>query len=487
MPRNGTKLSYLLIGLAIIFFFTSTGAAQFRAGVQGTVTDSAGGVVGGATVTLTNKETNQSQTTTTSDAGFYRFTGLAPGLYSVAVEQQGFKKRVVDDVKVDAEAVKGQDVTLEAGGISEVVTVQAENTGLQTEDPNVRKTITNEEVLRLPQFGRDPYELARLTPGVLGTGARGSNGAAVNLPNTTGPGGSNSSIFQTENQVPISANGQRVSANNFQIDGVSVNSQTWGGAAVITPSQESVKELQVSSSTYSAEDGRNSGAVIKVVSQNGTNDFHGSLFFRYDDPGLNSFNKFFLPTRVQNKLRSYGGSLGGPLPFLRFGEVDPKDSLFRSGKDRLWFFFAYEGERNRNDNPYTAWLETPQFRQLIINRSPNSVTAHVFQDPGIVPRVIAVLPRDCTFAGIPTSRCQVVNGGLDVGSPALTVGTYVDGFSPSIGGGFDGVPDIMFAQLSNPLKFEGNQYKRLRQDGFFRSAESAIFCLTLRENQTTNR
>ena len=458
MLRKNFRSWNLLAAIAIIGLCALTGIAQFRAGLQGTVTDAAGGTVAGATVTLISKETNQTQTTTTSDAGFYRFTGLAPGLYSVSVEQAGFKKRLVDDVKVDAEVIKGQDISLEAGGISETVTVQAENTGLQSEDANIRKTVTNEEVLRLPQVGRDPYELARLTPGVLGTGARGSGGAAVNLPNTTGPGGSNQSIFQTENQVPISANGQRVSANSFQIDGVSVNSQTWGGAAVITPSQESVKELQVSSSTYSAEDGRNSGAVVKVVSQNGTNDFHGSLFYKYAEPGLNAYNKFFIPTRVANKFRQYGGSIGGPLPFPRFGDVDPKDSFLRSGKDRLWFFFTYEGGRNSNDIPYTAWIETPQYRQLIINSRPNSVTAHIFQDPGVQPRVLAVLQRDCSFAGIPTERCRVVNGGLDLGSPTGAVGTYVDGFSPSIGGGFDNVPDILFAQLANPLKFTGNQY-----------------------------
>ena len=441
MLQKNFGIGNLLAALAIIGVCAMAGLAQFRAGVQGTVTDSAGGTVAGATVTLTSKETNQSQTTTTSDAGFYRFTGLAPGLYSITVEQQGFKKRLVDDVKVDAEAIKGQDITLEAGGISETVTVQAENVALQTEDANVRKTIDNAEVLRLPQVGRDPYELARLAPGVLGTGARSGTGGSIGLPNTTGPGGSNVSIFQTENQVPISANGQRVSANNFQIDGVSVNSQTWGGAAVITPSQESVKEIQVSSSTYSAEDGRNSGAVIKVVSQNGTNVFHGSAFFKSSDPGLNSFNKFPVPTRVENKFRQYGGSIGGPII-----------------KDKLFFFFTYEGGRNRNDIPYTAWIETSQFRQQIINRSPNSVTARIFQATGIEPRVIQTFQTDCTFANIPTSRCQVVNGGLDLGSPTLAVGTYVDGFSPSIGGGFDGVPDIVFAQLSNPSKFTGNQY-----------------------------
>ena len=139
-----------------------------------------------------------------------------------------------------------------------------------------------------------------LTPGVFGDGARGGNGGSVGFPNSPGPGGSNNSIFQTENQVPISANGQRVDANNFQIDGVSVNSQTNGGGAIITPSQESVKEVTISSSSYSAEDGRNSGAIIKVVSQNGTNDFHGSAFFKYNDPELTPLTHFPVTSKESN-------------------------------------------------------------------------------------------------------------------------------------------------------------------------------------------
>ena len=154
------------VGLTAILAVTAS--AQFRAGIRGVVADNTGATVAGATVTATNKETGVSQKTVSSDDGFYRITGLAPGLYSVSVEQQGFKKRVEDNVKVDAEAITGLDLALEVGGISEVVTVEAENVGLQTEDPNVRKTITTEEVLRLPQVGRDPYELARLTPGVFG-------------------------------------------------------------------------------------------------------------------------------------------------------------------------------------------------------------------------------------------------------------------------------------------------------------------------------
>src|SRR6185295_12589205 len=157
-----------------------------------------------------------------------------------------------------------------------------------------------------------------LTPGIFGDAGRSPNGNANGLPNSPGPGGSNNSIFQTENQVPISANGQRLSSNNYQVDGVSVNSQTWGGAAVITPNQESVKEIQVVSSTYSAEDGRNSGAQIKVVTQGGANQIHGSAFFKYNDPDLNAFNKYNGPdnaprVRVNDMFRQFGGSIGGPV------------------------------------------------------------------------------------------------------------------------------------------------------------------------------
>src|SRR5436190_12217348 len=154
MVRTRLNPSIFLLTLVVILLSTLGASAQFRGGVQGTVTDASGGTIAGATVTLTSKETSQTQTTVTSDGGFYRFASLAPGLYSIAVEQQGFKKRIVDDVKVDAESVRGQDVSLEIGGISEVVTVQAENAGLQTEDANVRKTVSNAEVLRLPQVGQ---------------------------------------------------------------------------------------------------------------------------------------------------------------------------------------------------------------------------------------------------------------------------------------------------------------------------------------------
>jgi hypothetical protein len=460
MRRISLRLANMLSCAALIALFGIVGNAQFRAGIQGVVTDTAGGVVSGATVTLLNKETNQSQSTQTSGDGFYRFSGLAPGLYSVTVEMQNFKKRVVDDVKVDAESVKGQDVSLEAGGISETVTVQADNSGIETENANVQKSISTIEVRNLPQVGRDPYELARLAPGVLAPGARNGSGNSVGLPNTTGPGGSNSSIFQSENQVPISASGQRLSQNNFQIDGVSVTSLQFGGAANITPNQESVKEVQITSTSFSAEDGRNSGAQIKVVSQNGTNAFHGSAFYKYNDPDLNAFNTF--PgnrQRVENRFRQYGGSIGGPIPFFNFGEND--GPVLLPGRDRSFFFFSYEGNKNNTSNTFRRFVETEQFRAQVRTLRPGGLTAQILSDPGVVPRIVANVPATCrqffpSFVSDPdvASRCREVAGGLDLGSITGSLGQIVG----DQGGGFDGVPDILLADFVDLQQTGGNQY-----------------------------
>jgi carboxypeptidase family protein/TonB-dependent receptor-like protein len=453
MGHQFTRFLLALVCTLIVPALGVTANAQFKASIQGTVRDSAGAVVSGATVTAVSVETSKTQQAVTSDEGFYRIDGLAPGTYNVVAELSGFKKKTIENIALHAEGAQAVNITLEAGQVSESVTVSAttaEAAQIHTENANVGRAITTREILRIPQNGRDPYELVRMTPGVFGNGARGGAGQAVNLPNTTGPGGSNSSIFQVENQVPISANGQRVSANNFQIDGVSVNSLEHGGAAVVTPNQESVKEIQVLASTYSAEDGRNTGAQIKVVSQNGTNEFHGSALFKYNDPDFNAFNKFggvtgdplknAPPVRVNQLFRQFAASLGGPII-----------------KNKLFFFFSYEGLRNNTTNTADAWVETPEFRQLVINNRPGSVTAQVFASQGILPRIEAFLPSDCSIFGNDPARCRVVQGGLDIGSLTGATGQYVSLGNP-VGGGFDGIPDIQFVRLAVPNSLRPNQY-----------------------------
>ena len=443
----------------LLLFLCITAAAQFRASIQGTVTDTGGGLVPQATVTVTNKETNKTVTVTTSDEGFYRVSALPPGSYTVTAEKAGYKKKVLESVSVAAEATQAVDISLDVGEVTATVTVTQEATSpLESEHANIDKGITTQEIRTLPQFGRDPYELTRLTPGVFGDAARSGTGGSIALPNTAGPGGSNRSIFQTENQPQISANGQRITANNYQIDGTSVNSLTNGGAAVITPNQESIKEVRVIANVYSAEYGRNTGAQVLTVSQNGTKDFHGSLFLKNNSPGLNAFNKYGGPNgapdiRVNQHLNQFGGSIGGPIYLPRFGEGGPSTYHW---KDRAFFFFSYEGLRSSNTDSVNAFIETPDFRSAVIAARPGSLAAQILSAPGIAPRVTSLIPVTCAFAGFNAGNCTQLASGLDIGSIRGARGQYIS--FGDLNGPRDGIPDIQFAQLSVPTISRGNQF-----------------------------
>jgi len=453
---------HLLFALLLGSLCSSVASAQFRAGIQGTVTDAQGAAVVGATVKLTSKETNRTQETKSGDEGFYRFDRLAPGAYTITAEMSGFKKKLLENVQVRAEEVQGLNIQLEAGEVSETITVSSEaTTQLHTENPNIDGSISSQEIKRLPQIGRDPYELVRLAPGVFGLGARSATGGSVGLPNSVGPGGSNDQIFATENRPAISAAGQRVEANNIQIDGVGANSQAWGGAAVVTPNQESVKEVKVLANNYSAEYGRNTGAQVLVVSENGTNTFHGSFFFKRNTPGLNSEQDYVRagtairdnPQRVNQFLSQWGGSIGGPVHFPLFGTGGKP--LWK-GKDKLFFFFSYESVRRSSSRLESQWIETPEFVSRISAVRPNSIANRILSFPGMTPpRVAEVQNRDCAFLGInDPARCRVVAGGLDIGSPTGLIGQPV----PSNGGGLDGIPDVRFASLSIPDNTTAQQF-----------------------------
>ena len=452
-----SKLSLrMFLSLACMAVLAVSVRAQFKASIQGTVLDSRGGAVAGAKVTVTNQATGAMRDTVTSVEGFYRISELPPGNYVVAVEAAGFKKSTSKDVEVQAEAPRGLDITLDVGEVTEQVTVSASALALQTEDASLSTTISSQQFERLPQVGRDPYELLRLAPGVFGDGARAANGTAANLPNGGGPGGSNSSIFSVENQVQVTANGQRNSGNNFTIDGTSVNSLTWGGAAILTPNQESIQELTVVANSYSAEDGRNTGAQVKVVSKNGTNQFHGSGFFKDDSPGLNAFNKWGgpdsqSPRKVRQNLRQFGGSLGGPIM-----------------KDKLFFFFSYEGDRTTDVQFSGAqYVETSALQQWIAANRSGTVVGDLLTAKGAQPRINQVLPSKCSDFGSDVNgptHCQVVSGGVDLGSAAqgsctMSYGQYADIFSGDpTGCGLDGVADLQKVITQAPTRSSGNQY-----------------------------
>src|SRR5205085_3497142 len=214
--------------------------------------------------------------------------------------------------------------------------------------------------------------------------------------------------------------------------------------------------------SYSAEDGRNSGAQIKVVSQNGTNDWHGSAFIKYNSPKLNAFNKYGGPNnaptqRVNNYIRQFGGSIGGPLYLPRFGEGG---RATMGGKNKSFFFFSYEGLRNSSNNSAQGFVETPQYRQLVTALRPGTATAAVLSATGIQSRIIAILPQSCAVFNNDPTLCRVVPGGLDIGSPTGAYGQYVNTFNNAMpkGGGFDGIPDIQLVVFALPGSNRGNQY-----------------------------
>jgi hypothetical protein len=451
--------------MGALLVFAAPAFAQFNASIQGTVADPTGAVVPGANVTVTNKATGVATTATTDSAGLYRVDHLQPGSYTVSVTSPSFKQSVSDNVQVLAETPRGLNVTLQPGEAAQQVTVTAGNEQLQTETANNQATIGVREVLEIPQTGRDPYELLRTVPGVFGTGARQANGNAIALPQQVGPNGSASQIFQTENQVQVTANGQRVSANHYLVDGVQVDSLGNGGSAVITPNQESISEITAVAGTYDAQDGRNSGLITKTVSKNGTNNLHGTGVILFADPGLNAFNKFYgpipaagakpipctsgsttfmvlasqCPERSEQKYRQFAGSIGGPIV-----------------KDHLFFFFSYEGVRLQNSVlQRSVIMETPQFEQYVKQVNPSSIAAKIFSLPGITPRISTPTTTPCSSTT--TTNCVVDCCSLD----GRALGTWYQpgiGIGQAIGNGPDGIPDWGKFDLRIPNSSRGNQF-----------------------------
>jgi hypothetical protein len=490
MARVALSIRFLLI-CTILTFLSTSALAQYGASLQGTVQDKSGAKIAGAKVTVTDQATGVIRDTTTGAEGFYRFGEMPPGSYTVDVDAPGFRHQTTKDVVVAAESPRGLDIALQVGKTSETITVNGDTVpALQTEDASVTGGIGAKQVEELPSFGRDPYELLRLAPGVFGDAARSSNASAAFLPNTTGVGGSGNSLYQVENQPQISANGQRVTENNFTIDGVDVNSLTNGGSSVVTPTEESVAEIRVMSSTYSAEDGRNSGAQIKVISKTGTNRIHGSGFFKYDEPGLNAFNTFggfegnfqerAPDVRVDNQVRNYGGSIGGPII-----------------KNKVFFFFAYEGERALNTSYGINYMETTQFIQAVTAANPNSIAAKILAAPGTTPRVHALLTPSCADINVPAGDCLVVPGGLDIGSPfpagSAPGDPYLSITGPQntlvggadIGGGLVGIPSITLAQMAYPNPRTGQQYNA-RVDWVVNSKHTLAASTYLTNSASTN-
>ncbi|MHB8500051.1 MAG: TonB-dependent receptor [Candidatus Acidiferrales bacterium] len=441
------KISLRALGMLVCMTVVLCSAeAQYRASIQGVVTDSQGSAVSGATVTLKNLETSETLVATTDDSGIYNFNALPPSKYSLTVEKAGFKKKVLDTFGLIADQANALNIQLEVGQVTETVTVNGDSTPLiDTETANVSGTVTTNQIQHMPSFGRDVLQLVQLAPGVFGDGAQGNGGGSQNLPGTQGPGGTggNTGIFATENGPQALAAGQQYENNGITIDGISTTSAVWGGTTVITPSEDSIESVKVVSNGYDAEDGRFSGAQIQVTSKSGSNQFHGSLFFTAHRPGLNAYQRFNgqgnSVLRDNNRFNQFGGSVGGPI-----------------WKNKVFFFFNYETAREPNSSSVgNGWYETSAFAS---SAPSGSIAAKYLTFPGSGVVSQGINNSTCANAGLidaahvtaqnPTPNCAQIPGqGLDIGSPLKTaLGTqdlgWVSPNNPGVGGGLDGVADI---------------------------------------------
>ena len=433
------KISIRALVVAVCATFLATAAlGQYRASIQGVVTDPQGAVVSGAKLTLKNLQTNETLTTTTNDSGVYNFNALSPSQYLVTIEKTGFKKKVLENVGVIADQANALNIQLELGQVTESVTVSGDSTPLiDTQTAALTGTVSSNQIQNMPSFGRDVFQLVQLAPGVFGDGAQGSGGGSENIPGTQGPGGTGGSqgIFQTENGPQALAAGQQYENNSYTIDGISTTSAVWGGTTIITPSEDSIDSVKVVSTGYDAEVGRFSGAQVEVTSKSGTNEYHGSLFFTAHRPGLDAYQPFNgngnHVLRDDSFFDQFGGSVGGPI-----------------WKNKIFAFFSYETVRSPQaaTSISNGWYDTAAFDGLAPS---GSIAAKYLSFPGSGVVSQGINNATCANAGlIEGVNCHMIPGqGLNIGTPLTTpLGTQDPGWtspsSPGIGSGLGTVADI---------------------------------------------
>ena len=321
MSRSQRIGIFIVSTVALLFFASSLSAQIITGEISGTVSDQSGGVVVGATVSAVCPDTNFTRNVTSGTAGEYRLSDMPACVYKVSVTTQGFKT-TVRNVTVTVGQETRADFKLQLGERSDTITVEAA-TPLVEFSPGVNNEVDTKSILDLPTEGRDFKSILALTPGV-----------------QRSPGGG---------FLDVSISGQRTTTNNYMIDGMPNNDRFYGSEVVGQPGvlgipasvlgNDSISEYTVQQ-LPTAENGIKGGAAVNVTLKSGTNAFHGTAFYFGDYDWLNAKN-FFSPTTLPYHNHNYGGTVGGPLV-----------------KDRTFFFFAYEGQRNKSLEPYNLLIPT---------------------------------------------------------------------------------------------------------------------------------
>ena len=302
----------LMLGLILSLAFSPKTWAQ-NASVTGTVTDASGGVVVGASVSTKNMETGAERAATSNDTGAYRIVDLQPGTYEIAVDKQGFRTVHFKDIVLTVSQVLPLDVKLEVAAVAATIEVSSGDLPtIELDNASISNTVDQRKISDLPLVTRDPYQLVLLSPGVIQS-------------NTSGGG--------------FSVNGQRDRNNNFLLDGIDNKDADVpgipGGVTSLNP--DATQEFRVITNNFLPEYGRNSGAVIEIITRSGTNTLHGNAYWfgRYTATAARDFfnhNTDSVTGQVETQnpfvRNTFGGSMGGPLI-----------------KNKTFWFANYDGNR----------------------------------------------------------------------------------------------------------------------------------------------
>ncbi len=311
------RLVFLLLAPAVLF-------AQSTGTIVGTVEDSSGAVIPAASVKVINQSTAQQSSAVSDSAGRFNFPRLPVGDYRLEAGHQGFRQSVTDGIRLDADQSRQANIVLAVGQAAESVTVSGAVGLVETVGATLKEVVDEKRITDLPLNGRNALQLQLLIPGVV------NSTGAVNL----------------SEENPISVNGARGNQNNYMLDGGDNNDPLTNMASVV-PNPDALEEFSILTNNFSAEYGRNVGAIINAITKSGTNKPHGSLyeFLRNDDFDTRNFFSLQKPKLRRNQ---YGGTMGGPVYI-------PK---LYNGVDRTFFFFSFEGVRDREANTFSS-LVTP--------------------------------------------------------------------------------------------------------------------------------
>jgi hypothetical protein len=386
------QLRWYLLLLAVLSF-CAVGYGQFSSNIQGMVEDPTGAAVPNATVSLRNLETGVTVTTTTSQAGFYRFNSLAPGRYEVTGKASGFQPCKVEVILQTAQT-KDVLLPLTISGRADQVTVTAKAPAIDIADSRLQQTLTDEVMHDLPMKGRNFMGLTALAPGVTGMGGyiSGLSDVADN--------------FGNEKSVDASANGRGPEANLYTLDGMSLNSNIMPGVVNLAPNPDSIQEIAVQTNTFSTEQGRESSIVAAMTTKSGTNDFHGTASWFYTDQHLSARSVFTSKYEPFHK-NDMSGGIGGPIR-----------------KERTFFFASIEPLRSSaSTSSQVRTFESVEFVNWAKEFFPDALGTQLLSEYPATNVVITGVAR--TAQNVFGSSCGTpATSGIPCDLPMVYTGTY---------------------------------------------------------------